>query len=458
MVSQSGRCITSYAYYSNVSEYFYEEDQIVTINSFLPFPKTDKTFYLPELDSVVFIDNQQQKAFGTWQMTTNEIKNYGEEDSKFLKNIWLIEGAQSVTAAPQKLTDSFVSIEGTPFDQRAYMFGTWQSPFMLNINFKDGEESVKVERIAESLFLKFEQGVEILDDSRLIFAGGYADDYSIFATSDVMIYDVDTKLLKECNDLKTENLAVLLKKIDLKNFEFMREKVGFFGELMGRKPKPVSLANPGVYDVFLVNDQDEFEIWNSQTQDWNLTPKIGAQDFPIFLDVKDRLIIFSSFKDKKDKPAINWIAFREYDFQSKLFKVIYSQKAPYVLSLNFSHRIADNVFLVAVSKDNKKYFAKMTLVWNNQDISEVKFDLLEALDELSILGEYLRYFVMGRDLFVVLVLKGWKVQYKTFNLDKLAFVDSPKAKKIGQMIEQSLHSIGLENTADVRNFNLVSKK
>jgi len=456
-LTQTGRCITTNGYHNAVCEYIYSEDQICTINTFDPFPKTNHTFYLPELDAVVFYDDYHQEAYGIYYNQTNESQSFGKEDAKFLQNIKRITGAQAGSMVSKKMTDSFISVDGVPFDQRAYMFGLWHIPFVLNINFKDGEESVKIERIPESLFLKFNQGVEILDDSRLIFAGGNADDYSVFASQDVMIYDVDTKQLTNCNDLKSDNEGVLLKKIDLKAFEFMQEKIGFINDLMGKKPKPITLSDAGVYDVFLINSQDEFEVWNSQTSDWNLLPKSGSQDFPTFLDLNDRIIVFES-TFRRDKEPI-WLSLREYDFKSKSFKLLYNKKSDFRLTQLFCLKLEEDTFLVVVDSEKNERFAKMTLTWNDGLISDIDFEMLDFLDEKEIKGEQLRYFVMGRQVFVIVVTHDWGIKYRCFDLDELIFIDSPKANKIGQLIDGAFESIGIRNNKwRIKDLALVYKK
>ncbi len=457
-VTQTGRCVTVYAYHNAICEYIYPDDEICTINTFDSFRGTNHSFYLPELDAIVFIDQWKHKSYGIYYNQTNESKSFGAEECKFFGEMAFYVGAQGGPLAPKQLTDSFISVDGKPFDQKAYMFGLWHIPFKLVIDFKEGEESVKVERIPESLFLKFHQGVEIIDDSRLIFAGGYADDYSVFSSSDAMIYDVDTNQLKICEDLKAENYDTVLKKISLISFEAKSEKTGFIQQLFEKKPKAVSLSDPNVYDVFLANNSDEFEVWNSQTENWEILAKSGSQNSPSFLDVPDRIILVeSSYPTEKSKV---FIALREYDFKSKSFKLLYNKKSDYSLTSDFTLKIADNQFLVVVNSDTyKESFAKMTLIWDKDVISDLKLDLICPLDEKEVKGSSLRYFLMGRQMFIVLVVAEWVVKYKCFDLDKLAYVESPRVEKIGKLLDQALLSMGIkESKWRIKDFNIVSNK
>lgn len=449
----TGRCILTNCYHSSVCEYDYSTDEIQLVNTFANIGDSNHVFYLPELDAIIFIDHWRFTNFAIYHNKTNEIERFDEEHCRNLfNNLSFIKGAENIALPTSQITDSFVIVDHGAFDNKGYIFGNWHFPFKVTINFEDEKEDATLSKIPQSLFLKIEQGIEKLDESRLIFAGGYADDRSIESTHDVMIYDLDTNQFKQCSNLKSENLAVLLKRLDPQMFAPKKSTVGLFGQLFGSSRKSAKLTDDGVYDILLANYKDEFELWNSETQDWTLMPQSGFDYLPNILDEKNVIVLFQTINSDKGLT----LTFKQYDPHSKSFNELYNQTSTLIISKNFCLKLGPNKYLVVLSNEHNEYFALMELNWNSEKIAKVDFKQLASLDENMTRGDLLKTLRFGNQLFVFLLNQKFELGYRCFDLDKLQFTDSEKSKKVAQKINEAFDKIGMASFKwCINSFNVI---
>jgi hypothetical protein len=439
-VTATYRCILTNGYHSSVCEYDYPSDEIQLINTFANIGDCNHVFYLPELDAMVFIDHWRFSNFAIYNNQTNQIDKFDEEHCKNLfSNLSFIKGAENLALPESHPSDGFVVVDHGVFDNKGYIFGNWHFPFKLTIDFEEGKEDASFSRIPQSLFLKIEQGVEILDESRLIFAGGYADDRSIESTNDVMIYDLDTNQLKTCSKLKSENLAVLLKKFDPQMFAPKNLKTGLFSKLFGSSSPSVKLSDDGIFDILLVNYKDEFELWNSESQDWTLLPQSGMDFLPNILDEKDKIVLFQTVNSYQGMRLI----FTQYYPHTKSFSEAYNQLSGLIISKNYCLKLSANKYLVVLSNEHFEYFSSMELTWTAGKITKVEFKQLAILDDDMTRGDCLKTVRSSNLLFVFLLNQKFDLKYRCFDLEKLDFVESEKKKKLTQKIDEAFERIGM---------------
>lgn len=412
-VTNSNESLVVNNYYNSICKYDYFKDTIL-FDYYIDDFKGIHHFYLQEIDCLVFTDDSAKSSFVVLDCSNRNIKVYNEDDyDSIFQNYRFMYPTGNFSLKPAQLKDENIDVlDG----HNVFIYGNWNYPFSLVLNLTEDDVTYKFHPVPERLHLKSEQGLTYLEDNKFIFAGGYDDDRSYTHTSDTYAFNPNDDQLAITDPLVQTVGNIMLKRLNMPKDSHVRK-----------------LHNEEDYYVFMVNENDEPEIYLPKTGKWSEVEPYGFTFLPNLLDVSTGIVVFFVKKNQgKDKK--NVLIFKVYDMAAKNWVTCYEKPTTVNMYIYFCYKIDNFTYLVITDEGvNGIMISKMELVFESTILSDVKFTPLDRIDE-EVKGNTINFIMDDNNLVLIYVEKAFQPKIINFDLEKLKVTENDRIKKIRDTI------------------------
>lgn len=428
LISSDHRTICSYDYFADT----------IMLYMFIWDVEGSESFYVKELDSIVFLDNYNRSSYVVFDHANREFYFY--DQSAYAKTFM---SYVSVKSFDNYHLDKPTSVEKqgrmkSTGSKTMNIFGNYNLPLHLELNLTDDSVDWEVKSIPERLHLKREQGLTRYDDDYLLFAGGIDEKREYIPTSDTYLYNPKSKDLKAFAPLSHTSDSTVLKHV-----------------VQATKFNGFKKTSDDKFFIYCMDSSTAPQVYYPSSNKWTDCESYRYNSLATLLDEDDKLV--AMFTDRSPKDPSTYIFYiKLLDTTTNTWKVIHQKPTKSYISYFLCHKLArDSYLVVTVEEQGNLYLSQMDLSYDETGVKDANFTRLSLIDKY-VNGINIINFTDGDNLVLIYVSPEYKLRVVMIDLATKKVVDNKRIRAIDKALREVSANMRLYRNSEFATFSFIA--